>query len=430
VTWVQGEPAPQRYYGAILVGSGALTNLIDDATAMLPYVLVRSVVPDNSAHPIAVAPVSGIVYGYYNLQPGESQRRIFFDLPPRTSAYDPIQVFTSVLLQDPTNIEFSAVRTDFPASASDPVIAEAPLDAPSAATWNALNYSGVITQPTSGRWFITAKNKTSAPLTVVIGLGNALNNEFPYDFARGATPTIAAGQYFNPQRSGHGISVSQAAGQQLLFWYSYLEDGTPAWYIAQAAAPAAGTGWWTSPLYRVAWNGSAGTPTQVGTIELTPTATNRFMFTWQLEGEQGSEAFELLAAADACVGVGADTASLSGNWFAPAQAGYGVDVLTRPDQQFDLVYFYDRLGLARWGIGSNGPFASSSVLTMLQSSGFCPTCGWAPVATQALGTLMMDYSSATNGTLATSFTLQAPLSGSWNVAQPMLRLTGSAACLP
>jgi len=430
MTWIQGAPAANRYYAAVLMGSGELTNLIDNAAAMLPFALVRAVAPDTMAHPIPLDPVTGMTADDFNLQPGETQRRIFFDLPPSASAYDSIRVNTGLVLQDPVDVEFSAIHSDFPPASADAIVAEAPQGVTPAASWNALTpaFPNVIPHPASGRWYIVVTNHSSSPVTVAISLWDASNPDAPFNaYGRAANPLIAPGSYFNLQRSGHGITLSRGADQQLLLWYTYLEDGTPTWYIAQATAPAADTGWWTAPLYRVAWNGS-GTPTLVGRIELAPIAPNRFMFTWQLEGQQGSEVFDLLSPLNSCPSLNGQATNLAGNWFAPAQSGYGVDVVALPSQQFDTFYLYDGLGNPRWVIGANGPFAAHSTLAMLQSTGFCPLCAWQPLTTRAAGNLTMSFADATSGTLTSAITLQAPLGGTWNVSQPVLRLTGTSAC--
>ena len=88
----------------------------------------------------------------------------------------------------------------------------------------------------------------------------------------------------------------------------------------------------------------------------------------------GSEAFELIAN-PACVNVNGNV-NLNGEWFPPAQAGYGFDALVLPGQQFDAFYMYDASGNPRWVVGANGPFAASSTIAMLQSTGFCPVCAY------------------------------------------------------
>jgi hypothetical protein len=433
LTWEVGPvPSQQRYYGALLAGTGPVASLVDNASAALPFALVKTITSNDISRPMLVDPVAGDLSNfvasrpppaYVTLQPHEVLQRLFFDLPPATSAYESIRITT--LGVAPDDIGFQAVRSDFPPASPDALVDPAPADVPPSLTWNLQDSPAVLPHPASGRWYIVATNKTDrkAAFTLIFdsltGIGSA----------SGDHPTIAAGQYFNARRAGHGISISQAFGQQLLLWYTYLEDGTPTWYIAQAVAPPANSGWWTSPLYRVAWNGSGGTPIAVGHVELTPTSTNRFMFSWYLEGEEGSEAFDLLVPTASCPLVNGATTNLAGNWFAPAQSGYGVDVIALPGQQSDIFYFYDSLGLARWGIGS-APFAQSSTLTMLQSSGFCPGCAWTAVTTQPLGTLTMNFADAMIGSFAADFQLKPPLDGAWSIDQTMLRLTGSAACIP
>ena len=121
-------------------------------------------------------------------------------------------------------------------------------------------------------------------------------------------------------------------------------------------------------------------------------------------------------------------AKFDGNWYAPAQSGYGMDVLALPDQQSDAFYLYDSLGIARWVAGSSSPFAANTTMTMNQLSGFCPLCAYTPATPRVIGPMIVNYSSATNGTYMTNFSLLAPLSGDWKINQPIARLTGSPAC--
>src|SRR5262249_11482809 len=139
------------------------------------------------------------------------------------------------------------------------------------------------------------------------------------------------------------------------------------------------------------------------------------------------EAFERLSPVARCPQLGGVTTNLTGNWFAPTQSGYGVDVVALPDTQFDIFYFYDLLGTARWGIGA-APFAASSTIYMLQSSGFCPLCDRTAVTTQPLGPLTMTFTSASAGRLKADFRLNSPAPGGWNADAAMRRLTGSPAC--
>ena len=356
------------------------------------------------------------------LAPGQSVTRLYFDLPPNNgAAYAPISV--SLVNDYYTSVDWYVEHEEFPSNSSSALVNFAP--PPS----QMLHGSGKFTiqQPQAGRWYIVAKNVSDGVISdnTIFLLSNGAGS---LKFDNVITPAVTPGLYYNPSRSGHGVSISQASGQQMLFWYTYLEDGTPTWYQAQAPAPAANSGWWTAPLYRVAWDGKAHL-TQVGSVLLTPTAENRFIFTWYLEDKSGSEVFDQLARSGDCPNFNGVATNFSGAWYAPALSGYGMDVLALPEQQFNLFYLYDDLGIARWGVGSSLPFLTATTMNFRQNTGFCPSCAVAPISYQSIGSVKIDYASDSTGNLATTLQLQPPLSGSWITNQPMQRLTGTTACV-
>ncbi len=363
------------------------------------------------------------------LAPGQSMTRAYFDLPPNagTTPYAPIAV---TLVNDYySDVDWYAAHTGFPGESASFLVGPAP----AAQTVLHGNATFTIQKPQAGRWFIVVRNtnpSTTLDDNTLFLFGNPVDPGLPALNGNIATPTLAPGLYYNPQRSGHGVSLSQAGGQQMLFWYTYLEDGTPTWYLAQATAPAANTGWWTAPLYRSAWSGSGYALTRVGSVLLTPTATNKFIFTWYLEDKAGSEVFDILARTGACPRFNGQTTNFTGAWYAPMLSGYGMDVLALPEQQFNLFYLYDDIGIARWGVGNSLPFLASTAMGFRQGSGFCPTCTYNPPTFQSMGSVNIDYASNHGGNLATNLQLQPPLSGTWITNQAMQRLTGSSACTP
>jgi len=159
---------------------------------------------------------------------------------------------------------------------------------------------------------------------------------------------------------------------------------------------------------------------------MTAIAQDQATYSWHLYGQAGSETFQLLAA-PACVNAGGNV-NLNGEWYPPAQGGYGFDALVLPSQQFDAFYLYDASGNPVWVVGGNGPFAASSSVPMLQSTGFCPLCTYQAITTQPAGSLTVSYANGSNGQLTTAITLNSPLAGTWNVSQPIGRLTGSVGC--
>lgn len=249
------------------------------------------------------------------------------------------------------------------------------------------------------------------------------------DFTSPTAPSTA-GSYYNPMRSGHGIFLSQAAGQQAVFWYTYLEDGTPVWYGVQADAPASGSSAWTGPLFRVTWDGNkVNSRIVIGDAVVTPIDADNLVFSWRMFGLSGSEHFAR-ASGTACVNLNGAQVGLTGQWYAPAQSGYGMDVVTQPNLQFDAFYIYDAIGEPRWLGGSTSSFTPTTTLTMDQISGFCPWCAYVKTNPQAAGTLTTTFASPTAGSYSSSISLLPPLSGTWNINQPTVRLSGSATCSP
>src|SRR5262249_3287433 len=134
------------------------------------------------------------------------------------------------------------------------------------------------------------------------------------------------GSYFNPERSGHGIFISHGGDNQAVYWYAYEDNGAPVWYQAVAPVPSSNDAAWTATLERIPWDGTTvNATTTVGDVILTPVAANEFMFSWHLYGKSGSEHFVLLANHE-CVNLNGTQTDLNGQWFAPAQSGYGMDV--------------------------------------------------------------------------------------------------------
>ena len=83
-------------------------------------------------------------------------------------------------------------------------------------------------------------------------------------------------------------------------------------------------------------------------------------------------------------------------------------------------------------LGVASAAASDASAALDQFSGFCPACAYpGGIIPTHVGTLNLHFADWLSGHMQTSITLQPPLSGSWNVDQPMARLTGiTAPCSP
>jgi hypothetical protein len=353
---------------------------------------------------------------------GESLRHLFVDIPD-TRTLD----FDTYTPPDGSSLSFYVARSDVPPAAQAADIAAAPSADSAIAQWSigggAANEVLKTLTVGPGRWYIVATNTGSESGSLELIVYDRTGNT-------GTAVPTPPGAFFNPQRSGHGIFVSQAAGQQVVYWYTYLEDGTPVWYAAQGDAPANGAAAWSAPLFRVNWDGSqVNTYSVLGDMILTPLSADELEFSWHLYGDAGSERFTRLGPASPCVAVGVQQVNLDGQWFAPTQSGYGMDVLALPSFQQDTFYLYDALGQPRWVAGSANAVSGSNMLAMNQLSGFCPVCNWAAAVPTQVGSLTVNFASGTQGRYTTQINLAPPLAGSWNIDQPTQRLTGSPVCV-
>ncbi len=154
------------------------------------------------------------------------------------------------------------------------------------------------------------------------------------------------------------------------------------------------------------------------------------MFVSRLDGASGSEPFELIAQ-PACVNVGGNgNVNLNGEWFLPAQAGYGFDapVPVRPAIRRVLHgrrYRQSALGCWRQWAVRGDEFDRDAAVDRLR-----PVCTYVAFTTQPAGNMTVTYANGSSGQLSTAITLNAPLNGAWNVNQPIARLTGATDCSP
>ena len=406
---------PARYFGLVLIDGAAGLN---GRSGLVYFAVTRSAGGNDVVDPMGR-------YGYRSshIEPGESIRNIFFDVPPNASGLR----INSGVAGDGAAFSFALVCSEFPMHSSSPQIL-LPLPTAEARTSWVLQYGLTYddrTLPVSGqRCFVEVRSESDSRAIVSI-TGEV---QYPGDMQ---LPDIAPGAYYNPQRSGHGVFLSRGGSQQIVYWYTYLEDGTPTWYTAQGPLPNPAGAVWSAPLLRVNWDGAkVNSATPVGDAILTRINDSDMMFSWHLDGQAGSERFTRLGAG-ACPNFNGAPTNFNGAWYVPTQSGYGLDALALPDQLFTAFYFYDGLGMARWGVGTAQPFAPSNAVTLTQSNGFCPICDYRKVTAQPLGTMSISYTDAGSGKLSANLALQSPLSGAWTVDQQTLaRLTGSpSACV-
>lgn len=255
-----------------------------------------------------------------------------------------------------------------------------------------------------GRWFVVPFNDS------VINLEFTLSVEVEL---AGEDLGPRRGMWFNPDRSGHGIDLNRSGGRMYGLWFTYLEDGTPAWYLAEA--PFEGN-IWTADLNRYTWNGESARLTRVGTITVTFEAKDRAVMSWRLFGRSGSEPIVPCEGEDTCIPGGLATpVDRTGTWYAPAEPGWGDTVMTKGDILLHIFYLYDALGNPRWVLGdSRTRDVEGATTELLAFEGFCPTCDYVVPTTVPAGSVTTSFGNRTQGTFDVDIELPPAYPGAWN----------------
>ena len=197
-----------------------------------------------------------------------------------------------------------------------------------------------------------------------------------------------------------------------MVWYTYDKQGFPIWYQAAAAFDADN---WETDLYQYHWDGSAATPTVVGSIRLEFMDNRHATLIWTIDygsgPESGSEPVELLVAE-----TNLPPENYSGHWFDPDEPGWGMTVGDQGNIEFIVLYFYDDAGNPTWALGADELPAGKAPFTldMLSYRGFCPGCEAITPSTEVVGSLTRDFISETEGTTTYSMQLSSGLSGSFS----------------
>jgi subtilisin family serine protease len=387
----------QSRYGFLLVDRGP-----GQAAVRVPYKLTRT---DATPAPFALANATNRVL---TLPGNGAQDRLYIDVPAGAT-----QLTATTTSSDAVDLYLA--RIAYPAASSDvPSIAAAPARnlANASATTGSGNESVTVANPAAGRWYITPVNTVGTAAAVTVRAT-----------VTGTAPIVRPGGYFNTQRSGHGLFVYPAGADWAGLWYTYLQDGTPTWYYLQGAAPAA-NGLWSAQLFRSAWNGTANNLVQVGSATIAPTAGDQFVFSYNLDGQTGSEPFVNFGRG--CPSLSGSPLNVSSHWFNPARSGTGYSVQMIGGYEFYAAFVYDGAGVARFLVGENPTFGgASATLSLEQLNGFCPLCTrTANPSRTSIGTWSRTFSGGTisNFTLNGTYVNGAP--GTWTGNESVQLLGG------
>lgn len=402
-----GYDDPSFLPGQSRIGFVLLQSTAGTTIAEIPVTIKRSATAGFA--PFALA--SGVARSV-TLPAGAAHDKLYFQVPPNA---------TSVTF---TTAGTGTVRLDVyqVATPAGPTIPSAPVGTANGSSAIAgANQTVTLTGASlpAGRYYVKPTNTGAATATVnVTATINTAN-----------TLKVKDGSYFNPARGGHGMFVYSAASQLQLIWYTYFQDGSPTWYFVQSNAPG-NNGVWNAGIYRGAWNGTTTTLTQVGDLTMTPTTTNTFNVSYNLDGQTGSEPME--AFITGCPTVNATNLDVSAHWYSPGNDGFGYSVQVRDGYEFFADFIYDGMGVPRYLLAERlAPIAAgTSVLPLDQLTGFCPTCNYVAPTRSTVGTLTRTLATNNITTIGSTATFNGGVPGSWNATFPVSKLGNTQGCAP
>ena len=291
----------------------------------------------------------------------------------------------------------------------------------------------------------------AAPMLSALGWGTA------------AVATPAYGQpfpsnWFDRSHGGHGIDFQLARRDPvfgdvyILVFYTYDQSGKPEWYLA--------TGNIVDGVFIGGLNSNGSSllystyGSNLGVGQLNPTPQSNFYGNVVVDFNQAANSpvcrdvdrtgAPLLGVMHWSIGATAASATTedwcieplitsnqhatpdySGHWFAPADGGWGMEVLNfsgnaASSSIFVLVYYPDKNGLPAWAVASGTLASGTATLDLLErANGYCRTCT-PPATTQTnvIGSITLTFTAPASNTVAANgsatFTINYPGGGTFS----------------
>jgi len=355
---------------------------------------------------------------------GSAHDRMFIDVPKGAAS---LTISARRLDGQPnSSLELELRRLDFASALSNPPFAVAPTAAEVIAANTGVGDTGptvTVSNPQEGRWYAVLANGNFAPRAPV---------EIRADIEFAGTPVAIHRGLWEPNSRlhlGQGFDYNWGGADRALIWYTYDEAGQPAWYIA--GSPAAAGDIWSSALYRVTNDGAQQQLAAVGRVAVTMLAEEDALFTFTLFGESGTDRMQPISALT-CPQIDASERSYTGIWYRGMDGLGGASVLVNATTQSQIHYLFDDTGRPRWLVAQEPDAQGSptaSEMPMLQYTGYCAVCEGEPPTYDTVGVLSRVFSSETTGSWTLDYLFQAPLSGSVERTDQIIKLTETLDCL-
>ncbi len=414
VSWDNLDALPgDQFFGAIGVGSDRDTP---NNLGVIPVRLNRNGISDAETFPL----INGVTH-HLALDAGDTHDQIFIDVPPGT---DSLTVFTDGADEAQNNsLRLELKRLDFDDAFSEPPFAASAADAATLVSADGVGGVGpsiTVVGVDPGRWYAVLSNSNGSPSAVSVRATVNMTGD----------PLAAQSGLWEPGSRpglGQGYESSEAGSYQALIWYTYDEDGHPAWYIS--SNPISGSNIWSSDLLRFTNDGAEQHFARVGRVTITRLGVDDTMFSYTLFGQSGSERMQPISA-PTCPQIGGSAKSYTGLWYRGIDGLGGASALVNASTQSQIHYLFDDAGMPRWLYAQDlvNPEPTNSEIPILQFSGYCAVCDKGTVSSQTVGMLERIFDSETSGSWTLDYVFEAPLSGSVDRTDSIIKLTDMMEC--
>jgi hypothetical protein len=414
LSWDNLDALPgEQLLGAVSVGTSRATP---NNVGVIPVRFNRSGIADAETFPL----INGMAH-HLALKPLVPHDRLFIDVPAGASS---LTVFTDGANADQNNgLTLELKRLDFNAALSQPPFATPTANQPAIVTSKGVGGEGpsiTIFGVTPGRWYAVLTNSNASPSAVSI----RADVEF-----QGQGFQAHLGLWEPNSRLGlaQGYEFNQGGVNRVLVWYTYDEAGLPAWYIANNAVSTGNI--WTADLMRFTNDGSDQQFVPVGKVAVALLGENDAMFSYTLFGLSGTERMQPISL-QTCPQVNGSEPSYTGLWYRGVSGLGGASVLVSAITQSQIHYLFDADGTPRWLYAQDlvSPEPTNSELPILQLKGYCAVCQASAISSQTVGVLERSFSNETAGTWNLDYLFMAPLGGSVDRTDPIVKLTDVLPC--